>query len=110
MLLLSQCLLKQVRCFLQTEGPPIHLLRDMCELLELMMGCFIMIKSQALKDKVGKHLLAVEYAKTGMSSDQQKISFQGTKEFYVATTNYVIGHLYVTVNINCPRVRRLSVY
>ena len=72
---------KQVRCFFQTEGSLIRLLRDVCELLELMMGCFV--KSQILKDKVGKHLLAIGYAMTGLSSDQQNITLQGMKEFYV---------------------------
>ena len=62
-----------------------------------MMGCFV--KSQV---KVEKHQLVVEYAKTGLSNDQQ-----GLKEFYVYNTKYLIGHK--TIDNNHLRVRRLLV-
>ena len=49
-------------CFFQNEGPLIHRLRDqMCELLKSVMHRFL--KSQAINDEEGKHLLTVEYFK-----------------------------------------------
>ena len=49
-------------CFLQSEGPLIHLLRHtMCELLKSLMGRFL--KTHVLGEKEGKHLLTIDYSK-----------------------------------------------
>ena len=61
-LLSVEPIFKKFLCFFQSEGPLIHLLRDqMCQLLKSVMHSFL--KSQAIKDKEGKHLLTVEYFK-----------------------------------------------
>ena len=103
---------KKFLCFFQNEGPLIHLLRDqMCELLKSVMHRFL--KSQAINDKEGKHLLTVEYFKpdiqlsftqievgektrtslSKLTTDQQKIALKGIKQFYLDTTKYLIDHL-----------------
>ena len=103
---------KKFLCFFQNEGPLIHLLRDqMCELLKSVMHRFL--KSQAINDKEGKHLLTVEYFKpdiqlsftqievgektrtalSKLTTDQQKIALKGMKQFYLDTTKYLIDHL-----------------
>lgn len=71
------------------------------------------LKSQAIKDKEGKHLLTVEYFKpdnqlafsqievgeetrtalSKLTNDQQKIALKGMKQFYLDTTKYLIDHL-----------------
>ena len=99
-------------CFFQNEGPLIHRLRDqMCELLKSVMHRFL--KSQAINDKEGKHLLTVEYFKpdiqfsftqievgektrtalSKLTNDQQKIALKGMKQFYLDTTKYLLDHL-----------------
>ena len=103
---------KKFLCPFQNEGPLIHLLRDqMCELLKIGMHRFL--KSQAINDKEGKHLLTVEYFKpdiqlsftqievgektrtalSKLTTDQQKIVLKGMKQFYLDTTKYLIDHL-----------------
>jgi len=71
------------------------------------------LKSQAINDKEGKHLLTVEYFKpdiqlsftqievgektrtalSKLTTDQQKIALKGMKQFYLDTTKYLIDHL-----------------
>ena len=83
----------------------------MCELLKSVMHRFL--KSQAIKDKEGKHLLTVEYFKpdnqlsfsqievrektrtalSKLTNDQQNIALKGMKQFYLDTTKYLIDHL-----------------
>lgn len=83
----------------------------MCELLKSVMHRFL--KSQAINDKEGKHLLTVEYFKpdiqlsftqievgektrtalSKLTTDQQKIAKKGMKQFYLDTTKYLIDHL-----------------
>ena len=83
----------------------------MCELLKSVMHRFL--KSQAINDKEGKHLLTVEYFKpdiqfsftqievgektrtapSKLTTDQQKIALKGMKQFYLDTTKYLIDHL-----------------
>ena len=75
------------------------------------MGRFL--KSQVLKETEGKHLLTVEYSKSGnllsnsqievgentrsalskLTTDQQKVALTGMNQFYVETTKQLINHL-----------------
>ena len=105
-----ELIFKKFLCFFQNEGPLIHLLPDqMCELLKSVMHRFL--KSQAINDKEGEHLLTVEYFKpdiqlsftqigektrtalSKLTTDQQKIALKGMKQFYLDTTKYLIDHL-----------------
>lgn len=99
-------------CFLQTEGPLIHVLRDsMTDLLKSVMGRFL--KGHVFDEKYGKHLLKVEYTKPDnqlslsrmevgekarsfmekLSNDQQKVVLMGMKQFYIQVTRYLAEHL-----------------
>ena len=104
-LLSVEPIFKKFLCFFQSEGPLINLLHyEMCKRLKSLMGRFL--KSQVLKETEGKHLLTVEYSKSGnllsnsqievgentrsalskLTTDQQKVALTGMNQFYVETT------------------------